>query len=181
MAKASSTIRSEATRPLYASVGVADRAVEFVRGSVTDLQERLTSVQRSVRDPKEARASVEARVKALQERTRTRLEDNEFGYDQLVARGQVLVERIRRQESTKGAVRSARTASAKAKTTTTQAEKAARSTARSAEQSARTTSSAAKRQASKPKSSAKATATAAKDTAAKGAKATADAAKKVGD
>ncbi|WP_206051913.1 hypothetical protein [Nocardioides ferulae] len=48
MAKAKFDIKIEATRPLYAGVGVADRAVEVVRDYVADVQKRLTGVRHDV-------------------------------------------------------------------------------------------------------------------------------------
>jgi len=85
-------------------------------------------------------------------------------YTDLVKRGESLVVRIRRQESTQDAEVAAKTTVTKARTTTTQAKK--------------TTAKARK---SPAKSSAKATATAAKKTASTTAKAVTDAAEKIGD
>ena len=48
MAKTKFDIKTEATRPLYAGVGVTDLAVEFVRGYVTDVQTRVADVQKNV-------------------------------------------------------------------------------------------------------------------------------------
>jgi heparin binding hemagglutinin HbhA len=211
MANARFDLRNEARRPLYAYVGVADRAVEIVRGGVTDVQKRLVGVQASVQDidfepaalraqlVKEARArraafakeaqarrnAIEARVRELRGRALELIGETEETYDGLVTRGEVLVGRIRRQQSTQAAATSARTTSAKAKTTRTQSGKAARSTAgtakRTTKTAAKSTANAASSQSRRPRSSAKATSTAAKKTAANTAKATSDAAKKVGD
>lgn len=62
---ARTTLNNELKRPLYATVGVTDRAVEFVRESVNDLQARLVELQRSIdrfeREPQELRVrAVEA-------------------------------------------------------------------------------------------------------------------------
>jgi hypothetical protein len=77
MAKAKFDIKTEATRPLYAGVGVTDLAVEFVREYVTDVQKRLAEVQKDVQarvngidlEPKTLRKQavtvVNARVDAL--------------------------------------------------------------------------------------------------------------------
>jgi chromosome segregation ATPase len=189
MAKAKFDIKTEATRPLYAYVGVTDRAVEAVRESVTDLQKRIADfdfepkalrdrattlvtarVEAISEDAQARRASVEARVAQLQER-----------YDALVTRGETLVERIRKQESTQDAAKSAKSSTTKAKTTRTQATNATKATATKAKDAARTTTSTAKAQAARPKSSAKATSTTAKRAATSGAKATVQGAKKVGD
>ncbi len=98
-------------------------------------------------------------------------------YDDLVARGEKLVARIRRQRSTQDAVAEAKVTVAKAKTTKTQATKAAKFT----KSTAKGASTRAKKAAATPRSSAKATATAARKTAASAAKAVADAAEKIGD
>ncbi|WP_182524729.1 hypothetical protein [Nocardioides dongkuii] len=207
MAKAKFDIKSEATRTLYAGAGVADLAVEALREYVADVQKRLADVQKSVadldlepkalrdqaltvvssrvdalsKDAKARREAIEARVAELQENVATATD----AYGDLAQRGQVLVGRIRRQEATKATVSSARTTTAKAKTTRTQAAKATKSTAKSASASAKrtasTTKKAAAKKASTPKSSAKATGTAAKKTASNAAKATSAAASKVGN
>ena len=193
MAKAKFDIKSEATRPIYAYVGVTDLAVERVRGSVTRVadidfkpkalgQQAVTLVSNRVEalaDQAQARrAAIEARVTELQNRA------NET-YTQLVVRGETLVERIRKQESTQAAVKSAKTTSAKAKTTRTQAGKGANATAKtaksSAKRAAKTTTNTAKKQSTRPKSAAKATVTTARKTGAAATKATSQAAKKVGD
>lgn len=172
------------TRPLYATVGVTDRAVELVRGSVSEFQSTLSELQ----EARTRRAAIEARVNELQNRalvvpTRVQgfLEKHELAYDQLVARGDALVRRVRRQKSTQDTVKSARTTSSKAKTTGTQSGNAGKSTASSTKSAAKSASTTARRSSQAPKSSAKATATGAKKTAKSAAKATSDAAKKVGD
>lgn len=167
MAKAKFDIKTEATRPIYAYVGVTDRAVEVVRDfsreSVSDVQKRVSEIDfepKALRDQAvtlvnarvEAltdraaarRAAVEARVTELQnrvkelpERIQAVLRENEVTYSQLVLRGETLVERIRNQESTKAAVKSGKTATTKAKTTRTQAAKGASTTASTAKSSAK--------------------------------------------
>jgi peptidoglycan hydrolase CwlO-like protein len=171
MAKAKFDIKTEATRPLYAYVGVTDRAVEVVRESVLDFQKRI--------------ADFDFEPKALRNRATTlvssRVDDLQERYDELVTRGETLVERIRKQDSTQDAAASAKTSVAKARTTRTQATKAARTTTAKAKDAATTTTSTAKKQAGRPKSSAKATGTTAKRAATSAAKATVDGTKKVGD
>lgn len=193
MAKAKFDIKTEATRPIYAYVGVTDLAVEAVRDGVsrvTDIdfepkalrQQAVTLVNARVEalanTAQARRVAIEARVAELQDRAKDT-------YSDLVVRGETLVERIRKQESTQAAVKSGKITSAKAKTTRTQATKGASATAKTAKstakRAAKTTSNTAKAQSTRPKSSAKATGTTAKRTATKATKATADAAKKVGD
>ena len=48
MAKTKFDIKLEATRPLYAGVGVTDLAVEAVRDYVADVQKRFVDVQKTV-------------------------------------------------------------------------------------------------------------------------------------
>jgi len=89
-------------------------------------------------------------------------------YADLVKRGESLVGRIRRQQSTQDTEAAAKTTVTKAKTTKTQATKAAKKTT-------------AKARKSPAKSSAKATTTTAKKTASSATKAVIDAAEKIGD
>ena len=211
---ARTTTNNDLKRPLYATLGATDRAVEFVRESVSDLQSRLTELQQSInklerepqalrvravevvngqadalaREAQQRRAAIVARVTELQNRaaevpTRVQslLEEHDVAYSQLVARGDALARRIRRQKSTQDTVKAARTTSSKAKTTATQAGKAGKSTAKSAQGAAKGAATTARRQSKAPQSSAKATATSATKAAKSAAKATADASKKVGD
>jgi heparin binding hemagglutinin HbhA len=207
VANAKFDIRTEATRPLYASVGVTDRAVEAVRGSLATGQKRIAEVQQDARqielrpkalrtqaaslfsdgvdtvtkEAKARRAAVEARITEMQQAAQAVLEERELTYSQLVNRGETLVQRVRRQSSTQEAKRNAKTTSAKAKSTGTQAQKGAKTTSSSAKSAAKSATSTAKKQSTRPKSSAKGTSTAAKKTASATARATKDAAAKVGD
>ena len=208
MAQAKFDIKTEATRPLYAGVGVTDVAVALVREYVSDVQKRFAGVQKDVQtrvtgidlQPKTLRDQavtvVSARVDALSQEAKARRTAIEARvaelqadalklpnlvnetYADLAKRGETLVERIRKQESTQQAKASATTTQAKAKTTKTQATKAAKTTAKKTAKKASTT---AKKSSAAPKSSAKATATAAKKTATNAAQAATDGAAKVGD
>jgi len=210
MAKAKFDIKTEATRPLYAGVGVTDLAVALVRDYVADVQKLVAGVQKDLQpkafrdqavtvvnarvdalsqDAKARRAAIEARVAELQAdamtfpaRVQTLLTENVAAvndtYADLAKRGETLVERIRRQQSTQATVASAGTTTAKAKTTKTQATKAAKTTATKTAKKASTT---AKKSSAAPRSSAKATTTAAKKTASNAAQAATDGAAKVGD
>jgi len=134
-------------------------------------------------DAQARRKAVEERVAALQADARTlpirlqKLVDEQVStagdtFDEFVKRGETLVARIRRQQSTQDAAASAKTTSAKAKTTKTQASKSASSATAKAKKTAKK---------SPARSSAKATGTAASKTAASSAKAVTDAAEKIGD
>ncbi|EON22742.1 hypothetical protein CF8_3332 [Nocardioides sp. CF8] len=232
MAKTKFDIKTEATKPLLAGVGVTDLAVEVVRDFVSETQTRLVGVQKDVTarvadvqtkvanpkalreqavtvvnarvdalttDAKARRKAIEARVAELQTeakaypaKVQTLVDDNVTvatdTYTDLVKRGESLVGRIRRQESTKATVTSAKTTVSKAKTTTTQAKKATGTSTTQAKTAAKktatTTKTAAKpaaKKAAATKSSAKATVTSAKKTASTAVKAVSDAAEKLGD
>jgi hypothetical protein len=141
------------------------------------------------KDAKARRAAIEKRVAELQADAKTLpaklqafVDENVSTvgdtYGDLIARGEVHVTRIRKQESTQATAAAAKTTTAKAKTTKTQATKAAKSTTRTTAKKATTT---AKKKSAAPKSSAKATATAAKKTAASATDAVTDGAAKIGD
>jgi heparin binding hemagglutinin HbhA len=165
--------------PFYAYVGVTDLAVEAVREVVADVQSRVRGYQNDVAkvdlQPKALREQAVTRVQSLVDDNVSALNDT---YGDLVKRGESLVGRIRRQESTKQTVKSAETTVAKAKTTRTQASKATATTAKKAAKTVRTT---AKKQGAPARSSAKATTTAAKKTANAATKAVSEAAAKIGD
>lgn len=191
MATTKFDIKTEATRPLYVGVGITDLAVEAVRDYVADVQKRLVDVQKTVTSidfqPVALRETIEARVAELQAEAQTLVTDGvetlTDTYAELAKRGEVLVTRIRKQESTKATVKSAKTTSAKAKTTNTQAKKTTKTAAKKTTTGAKSTAKKAATTAKKSSapSSAKATTTAAKTTASNATAAVADAAQKVGN
>lgn len=150
-------------------------------------------------DAKARRKAIEARVielqaeaKAYPAKVQTLVDDNVTSltgqatdtYTELVKRGESLVGRIRRQESTTATVKSAKTTVAKAKTTTTQAKNAtttAQTAAKKATTTAKNTSKPAAKKVAATKSSAKATVTTAKQTATSAVEAGTDAVEKIGD
>lgn len=138
-------------------------------------------------EAKARRAAIEKRVAELQDEARSQatsvrkqLDETTAtataAYADLAKRGEVLVGRIRNQESTKATTASAKTTTAKAKTTSTQAKKTTKSAAKKSTTAAKKTV-----KKSPATSSAKATGTAAKKTATSAATATTEAAAKVGD
>lgn len=203
------TVQTEAQktaeRTFHAAVGVTDLAVEVVRDYVADAQKRVSGVQKNVtsfdpqavraqvaKDAKARRTAIEKRVANLQAEAKTvparvqKIVDANVStatdtYADLVKRGELLVGRIRRQESTKATVASAETTMAKAKTTKTQATKAAKKTTAAVKRSATANKTATKKRAAAPRSSAKATTTSARKTVSSAARAVVDAAEKVGD
>jgi hypothetical protein len=180
----------------------AAEAQKLAQKAQQDLTTRVSGLQKSVihfepkafraqaaKDAKARRAAIEKRVALLQSQIQSEaaavpakvqksldapVSTATDLYGDLVKRGEVLVGRIRRQQSTKDAVSAAETTVAKAKTTKTQATKAAKKTTTTAK-------TAAKKRSTTPRSSAKATTTAAKKTVSAGSRALADAAEKVGD
>jgi len=190
--------QKSAQRAFHAGVGVTDLAVEVVRDYTAGAQKRIASLQKSVstiepkalrtqaaKDAKARRAAIEKLVAQLQAQLQSEavavpakvqkaidinVEAATDTYGDLVKRGESLVTRIRRQQSTQDTVAAAETTVTKAKTTRTQATKAAKKT-----------TTAAKKRTATPRSSAKATATSAKKTVSAGSRALTDAAAKVGD
>jgi heparin binding hemagglutinin HbhA len=185
-----------------------DQAVSAVNGRV----EAFSTDAKTVRDAIEARllelqAQFQAEAQALPGKVQALLNENvataSETYTELAKRGEDLVSRIRKQESTQEAVKSAKTTVAKAKTTNTQATKAAKvaesglkstakttvsqaktaakSTAKSTAKTAARKSAPVKKGAATAQSSAKATVTAAKKTAASSVEAVVEAAEKIGD
>jgi heparin binding hemagglutinin HbhA len=131
------------------------------------------------KDAQARRRMIEQRVSELQSEVQTfptrlqKLVDAQVAtagdtYADLVKRGESLVGRIRRQQSTQDAEAAAKTTVTKAKTTRTQATKSVKKTTTKARRSPA-------------KSSAKATGTAAKKTASSATQAVVDAAEKIGD
>jgi heparin binding hemagglutinin HbhA len=153
--------------------------------------ERVETLNKTVADDAQARrAAVEKRVAELQAEAKalpTRLQkflDAQLGtagdtYGELVHRGESLVDRILRQQSTQDAEKAMETTVAKAKTTRTQATKSASTATKSVKKSVKKSGATARK--SPAKSSAKATATSAKKAAESTAAAVVDAAAKVGD
>jgi hypothetical protein len=182
-------IPTEAARPLYAGVGATDAVVGYLRDAFADVQKSFADVQTRLGglefEPTVLREVIEARVAELQGFVAENATTVNSAYADLAKRGETLVGRIRTQESTQAAAAAAKTTTAKAKTTGTQAKKSAKTTTTTAKKSAKSTakktSSTAKKASTAPKSSAKATATAAKKTVENAAAATTDAAAKVGD
>ena len=190
MATNSRTRLKTVQTPFYATVGVTDLAVGAVREYVADVQTRVRGYQKDASsiDPKALR-EVPAKVATLVDDNVSALGDT---YVDLVKRGEGLVGRIRRQQSTQATVRSAETTVSKAKTTRTQTTKGAKATTKTASTGAKATTKAAstgakkatttaKKRSTAPRSSAKATTTAAKKTASSATRAVTDAAQKVGD
>jgi hypothetical protein len=173
---------------------LAQKAQHDLATRVTDLQKTVTTFEpktfgaQAAKDAKARRVAIEKRVAQLQAQIQSEaaavpakvqksLDANVATatdvYGDLVKRGELLVGRIRRQDT----VDAAEATVTKAKTTKTQATKAAKKTTTAAKKSATST----KKRTTAPRSSAKATVTSAKKTVSAGSRALADAAEKVGD
>ena len=106
MANAKFDIRTEATRPLYAGVGVTDLAVERVREFVADVQKRFEGVQKDVQtringfefEPKalrkQATTAVNERVDALSKEAKARRAAIEARVNELQADAKELPTRV---------------------------------------------------------------------------------------
>ena len=111
---------AEATKPLYAFVGVADFALEQAKDVPSDVTARVSKVQETVKtlpaQVKDLRSGVETRVEQVTERA-TEL------YSELTVRGERLVTQIRRQPATEAAIAEGKEAVRKAEAAATAARK----------------------------------------------------------
>jgi heparin binding hemagglutinin HbhA len=204
-------VRIQNFKPFYAVIGAGDLAVEKIREVSSDVQARSSKVSL---EPKRLQADIERLQGELETAAKHRVDDVRTAqakathraevvfndvvaqatttYDQLTGRGQRLVNRIMRQQSTQQAKRAASTTSSQAKAATTTAKKSASSTgstakrnasntASTARKNASSTASTAKKSASQTQSRAKAASTSARKTADATGTAASQAAKKVGD
>lgn len=160
-------------------------AAELREQATRRVNERVEAFGKAAEETQEA---AEKRISELQDEVRsipTRISDFVVGnveaatdvYVDLAKRGESLVTRVRRQESTQDTVRNARTTKAKAKTTRTQAKKTADKVEKVAERGAEETAKTAKTAAKSTRTTAKKAATSTKSTAKGGATKTANTAK----
>ncbi len=121
---------SEAAKPLFAAVGVADLAIEQAKdvpalyvAEVKKVQARLAEVPAQVQ-------AIPAQVKSLRSEVETRVEKATEKasdlYAQLSVRGERLVTQIRRQPATEAAVAEGKEAVKKAEAAATAAKKSAK-------------------------------------------------------
>jgi hypothetical protein len=126
-------VRKEARKPLFASVGAGDFAVERIKrlpevytGARANYR---TAVTTAVKDYRSAVQTLPATVKELPTSLKSSLTElsgkaNEF-YGDFVQRGEKLVTSIRRQPSTQEAVSEAKTAARQTRTAATHARRSA--------------------------------------------------------
>ena len=191
----SNPIATEAIKPVFASVGATDLAVEKVRDAVADVRklvldvqkdlvERVAGVQKDINtvvadvrkaDAKKVRAAIEARVAELQGEAKTYPAKVQSLVDDNVANAsETYADLVKRGETLVGRIRTQESTQETVKS-------AAKTTAAAKKSAATTAKKKATKKAATTNASAKATATAAKKTAATAAKAVVDAAEKVGD
>ncbi|KQQ42932.1 MAG: hypothetical protein JHD04_01765 [Nocardioides sp.] len=147
--------------------------------AVSNRVETITDEAKARREAIEARV---AELQALPTRVQSAVNENvdtaTSAYADLAKRGEVLVGRIRKQESTQATVKQAKSTKARAKTTATQAKKSAEATTKQAETSAKSTAETAKKAAASTRSTAKTAAKKTTSTAKTAAKKTTTTAKK---
>ena len=114
---------AEATKPLFAVVGVADLAIEQAKDVPADVTARVSKVQESVKtlptQVKNLRGEVETRVSTATEKASDL-------YTQLTIRGERLVTQIRRQPATEAAIAEGKEAVRKAEAAAVAARKSAK-------------------------------------------------------
>ena len=131
---------SEATKPLFAFVGVADLAIEQAKdvpalyvAEVKKAQTRLAEVPTQVK-------TLPAQVKSLRDEVETRVEKATEKatevYTQLTVRGERLVTQIRRQPATEAAIAEGKQAVRKAEAAATAAKKSVKAVEQAVEDAA---------------------------------------------
>lgn len=136
--KLNETVTTQYAKQLYIAAGATDLAVEQLRTlptQATKLQAKLTEIAgpEAVKElpvkAKELQDKAKAYAATINDRTSALLED-------LTVRGEVLVKRIRRQESTVATEDAAKATTARAKATRTAAVKTAENAAQAVEDAA---------------------------------------------
>jgi predicted nucleic acid-binding Zn-ribbon protein len=124
---------AEATKPLFAFVGVADLAIEQAKDVPADVTARVSKVQARL-------SEVPAQVKTLPTQVKTLSDDlTEKAtdlYTQLTLRGERLVTQIRRQPATEAAIAEGKEAVRKAEAAAIAAKKSAKAGERAVEDAA---------------------------------------------
>jgi heparin binding hemagglutinin HbhA len=122
------------TKPLYATAGVGDLAVGRLRHVPARLRDELHPkiVQDRVRT---LRSDVQALPRKTRDLVRGRIDQTVGIYDDLAARGQTLVGRIRRQQASEDLLEQAQATVRQARATRTAARKATKRTTRAAKRS----------------------------------------------
>ena len=124
---------ADATKPLFAVVGVADLAIEQAKEVPADVTARVNKVQARLSEVPAQVQSLPAQVKTLS----GDLTDKATGlYTQLTLRGERLVTQIRRQPATEAAIAEGKEAVRKAEAAAIAAKKSAKAGERAVEDAA---------------------------------------------
>lgn len=128
---------AEASKPLYAVVGVADLALEQVKEVPADLTAQAAKVQARLADVPAQVKTLPGQVKTLRGDVEERVEKaNKVAselYAKLSVRGERLVTQIRRQPATEAAIAEGKEAVRKAEASATAAKKSAKAGERAVE------------------------------------------------
>ena len=116
----------EATKPLFAVVGVADLALEQVKDAPALYVAEVKKAQGRL-------SELPAQVKSLRNDVETRVEKATDFYAKLAVRGERLVTQIRRQPATEAAIAEGKEAVRKAAAATTAAKKSVKAAEKSVE------------------------------------------------
>ena len=120
----------EATKPLFAVVGVADLALEQVKDAPALYVAEVKKAQGRL-------SELPAQVKSLRSDVETRVEKATDFYAKLAVRGERLVTQIRRQPATEAAIAEGKEAVRKAAAATTAAKKSVKAAEKSVEDAAK--------------------------------------------
>ncbi len=124
---------TDATKPLFAVVGVADLAIEQAKEVPADVTARVNKVQARLSEVPAAVQALPAQVKTLSVDLTDKATDL---YTQLTVRGERLVTQIRRQPATQAAIAEGKEAVRKAEAAATAAKKSAKAGEKAVEDAA---------------------------------------------
>jgi hypothetical protein len=124
---------AEATKPLYAAVGVADLALEQVKDVPADVTARVSKVQTALVEVPAQVKALPTRVVELRGEVETRVTTT---YRALTVRGERLVTSIRRQPATAAAIAEGKEAVRKAEAAATAAKKSVKAGEKAVEDAA---------------------------------------------
>jgi hypothetical protein len=131
---------SEATKPLFAAVGVADLAIEQAKEVPADVTARVNKVQARLSEVPAQVKALPTQVKTLRGEVETRVstatEKATDLYTQLTVRGERLVTQIRRQPATEAAIAEGKEAVRKAEAAAIAAKKSAKAGEKAVEDAA---------------------------------------------
>ena len=124
---------ADATKPLYAAVGVADLVLEQVKDVPADVTARVNEVSTRLSEVPAQVKTLPTQVKDLRGEVETRVSST---YRALTIRGERLVTSIRRQPATEAAIAEGKEAVRKAEAAATAAKKSAKAGEKAVEDAA---------------------------------------------